>query len=172
MLYLKCTAEVQKEIGFRKNQLTPSEPSDALLGHWMVNRFSLDRQQAYVFMSESTLLSFILLRGKAPLTPQRLPEILLAGLGQLLHMRAYSDIDIAHVIAPYLEARYAQNDNRVAMGCMNDLVWRYQASVEVMDGLDACDLTELIFRINDTPQRTLGWANSWDMLESKLRVLS
>lgn len=52
MLYLKSTAAVQKAIGLHKNQLSPIEPSDAPLGHWMVNRFMVERSKAYLFMSK------------------------------------------------------------------------------------------------------------------------
>ena len=79
MLYLKCTADVQKTIGLYKSQLSPIESLEAPLGHWMVNRFMVERRKAYVFMSESTLLSFILLSGKVPMTPQRLPDMLIGG---------------------------------------------------------------------------------------------
>jgi hypothetical protein len=58
------------------------------------------------------------------------------------------------------------------MGCMNDMVWRYQSMIDYMGGLEHRDLTEIIFKMNKTPQRTIGWANSWDVAESKLRTLS
>lgn len=172
MLYLKCTADVQKDIGLHKNQLAPLEVSDAPLGHWMVNRFGVGSRQAYIFMSESTLLSFILLRGKIPMTPQRLPEMLVGGLVQLLQMRGLPGDAISRAIDPYIECRYAKNDNRTAMGCMNEIVWRYQSMIDYMGGLAHCDLTEIIFKMNRTPQRTIGWAYSWDVAESKLRTLS
>ena len=172
MLYLKCTADVQKTIGLHKSQLSPIESSEAPLGHWMVNRFMVERRNAYVFMSESTLLSFILLSGKVPMTPQRLPDMLIGGLVQLLQLRGLPGDAIARAIDPYVECRYAQNDNRAAMGCMNDLVGRYQSMIDYMGGLARCDLTEIIFKMNNTPQRTIGWAYSWDVAESKLRALS
>ena len=172
MLYLKCTADVQKAIGLDKTQLSPIEPSDAPLGHWMVNRFMVERRKAYVFMSESTLLSFILLSGKVPMTPQRLPDMLISGLVQLLQLRNLPGDAIARAIDPYIEFRFAKNDNRAAMGCMNDMVWRYQSMIDYMGGLAHCDLTEIIFKMNKTPQRTIGWAYSWDVAESKLRTLS
>lgn len=172
MLYLKCTADVQKHIGLPKSQMFPAVPSDAPLGNWMVNRFPIERRQAFIFMSESTLLSFILLKGRVGLTPQRLPEMLLAGLEQLLQMKGFAQADIDRALEHYLVVGYAKNDNRAAMGCMNDLVWRYQDTIDFKGGLDYCDLTEIIFKINDTPQRTLGWASSWDVVQSKLRRLS
>ena len=55
---------------------------------------------------------------------------------------------------------------------MNDLVGRYQSMIDYMGGLARCDLTEIIFKMNNTPQRTIGWAYSWEVAESKLRALS
>ena len=64
MIYLKCTGDVQKAIGLRKENLADALPSEAPLGNWYVHRFDLTRGQAYIFMSEATLLSFILFQGK------------------------------------------------------------------------------------------------------------
>lgn len=150
----------------------PTEPSDAPLRHWMINRFMVGRKKAYVFMSKSTLLSFILLSGKVPMTTQRLPDMLIGGLVQLLQMRGLPGDAIACAIDPYIEFRYTKNDNRAAMSCMNDMVWRYQSMIDYMGGLECCDLTEIIFKMNKTPQRTIGWTNSWDVNESRLRTLS
>ena len=70
MLYLKCTGIVQKALGLPKTLLADAEPTSAPLGNWYVNRFDVGRRKAHVFMSETTLLSFILLQGKTPVTPE------------------------------------------------------------------------------------------------------
>lgn len=172
MLFLKCTTDVQKHIGLPKSQLFAAGPADALLGHWMVNRFPIERRQAFIFMSESTLLSFILLKGKIAMTPQRLPEMLLGGLEQLLTMKGFAVADIERALEHYLVVGYAKNDNRSAMGCMKELVWNYQVLIDYHGGLAHCDLSQIILKVNDTPQRTLGWASSWDVVQSKLGRLS
>lgn len=115
MLLLKCTADVHKYIALPKTQWLPAVPSDAPLGHWMVKRFAIERKQAFIFMSENTLLSFILLKGRVSLTPQRLPEMLLAGLEQLLQMKGFAESEIDRALQPYAVAGYAKNDNRSAM---------------------------------------------------------
>ena len=91
---------------------------------------------------------------------------------QLLQLRGLPGDAIARAIDPYVECRCAKNDNRAAMGCMNDLVGRYQSMIDYMGGLARCDLTEIIFKMNNMPQRTIGWAYSWEVAESKLRALS
>ena len=95
MLYLKCTAHVQKALGLNKLSLHQAQPSQAPLGHWLVNRFDLGNRKALVFMSEPTLLSFILYEGARPLSPITLPQMFLAGLTQLLEMRGFAEKSIA-----------------------------------------------------------------------------
>jgi hypothetical protein len=52
MLYLKCTLEVQKAIGLRKENLAASTETEALLGNWYVNRFDIGHRKAFIFMSQ------------------------------------------------------------------------------------------------------------------------
>ena len=163
---------MNKYIAMSKAQLLPAVPSDAPLGHWMVNRFTIERRQAFIFMSESTLLSFILLKGRVALTPQRLPEMLLVGLEQLLQMKGFAEAEIDRALQPYAVAGYAKNDNRSAMGCMKELVWNYEVLIDYHGGLAHCDLSHIILKVNTTPQRTLGWASAWDVVQSKLGRLS
>jgi len=90
MLYLKCTAEIQRILGLTKSTLAQAIQTDALLGNWYINRFRIGRRFFFIFMSENTYLSFILYSGKKPVTAATLPNMMLAGLAQLLHMRGYS----------------------------------------------------------------------------------
>ena len=169
MLYLKCTGVVQKALGLPKTLVADALPNTAPLGNWYVNRFDIGRRKAYVFMSETTLLSFILFQGKKPVTAESLPTMMLAGLAQLLQMRGFNEDAIERAMLPYHEGRYARTDSRQDLGSLNDLVQRYQWIIESDGGLDQCDFTRIIMAINDTPQRRLGWCNSWDMTQSKLQ---
>jgi hypothetical protein len=168
MLYLKCTQEVQKAVGLRKENLALPQPTDACLGNWYVNRFNLGRQKAYIFMSETTLLSFILFQGKKPVTINSLPNMLLAGLEQLLLMKGLPQSAIDKAFEHYDAGLYARTDSRSDLGSLNDLVSQYQVSVEFEGGLAHCDLTNIIMKINETPQRRLGWQCSWDAVQSRL----
>jgi len=168
MLYLKCTQEVQKLVGLRKENLVLAEPSAAPLGNWYVNRFDLDRRKAHIFMSETTLVSFILLQGQKPVTVESLPHMLLAGLDQLLQMKGLPKSAISKAFKHYDSGRFAKTDNRSDLGSMNDLVNQYQWRVEHAGGLSNCDLTSIIMNINEMPQRRIGWQSSWDSVHSKL----
>jgi hypothetical protein len=170
MLYLKCTGVVQKALGLPKTLVTDALPSSAPLGNWYIHRFDIGRRKAYIFMSEATLLSFILFQGKKPLTVQTLPNMMLAGLEQLLRMRGISQDAIERAIAPYHEGLFAKTDSRSDLGSLNDLVQRYQWLIESQGGLDRCDLTRIIMGSSEMPQRRLGWHTSWEVAQSKLQL--
>ena len=147
-------------------------PNPAPLGNWYVHRFDIGRRKAHVFMSETTLLSFILLQGKTPVTVETLPTMMLAGLAQLLQMRGFGDDAIERATVQYDEGIFARTDSRPDLGSLNDLVHRYQWLVERGGGLDHCDLTRIIMGTNDMPQRRLGWSTSWEVTQSNLQLLN
>lgn len=172
MLYLKCTAAVQRAVGLRKKNLPDVDATNAPLGSWCVNRFEADEREIYIFMSESTLLSFILFKGQKPVTVHSLPNMLLAGLRQLLEMRRLPGDAIDRALKHYESGAYAKTDSRSSLGSLNDLARCYQHMIEFEGGLGACDLTAIIMKINDMPQRKLEWNSSWDVVQAKLAVLS
>lgn len=172
MLYLKCTGTVQKALGLSKTLLADALPTSAPLGNWYVNRFDIGRREAHVFMSETTLLSFILLQGKTPVTPETLPTMMLAGLAQLLQMGGMGEDAIERAMVHYQDGQFSKTDSRADLGSLNDLVQRYQWIIECDGGLDQCDLTHIIMGTNSMPQRRLGWCTSWEMTQSKLQLLS
>ena len=102
MLYLKCTGIVQKALGVSKVLVVDPLPNSAPLGNWYVNRFNIGRRKAYIFMSEATLLSFILFQGKKPVTAETLPTMMLAGLAQLLQMRGFDERAIEGALVQYV----------------------------------------------------------------------
>ena len=167
MLYLKCTADIQKLVGLRQENLSMAADDGALLGNWYVHRFPISRRKALVFMSETTFLSFILLQGKKAVTLDTLPNMLLAGLEQLLVMRGIPQEAVDRAFLHYQEGRFSKTDSRSALGTLNDIVFRYQWMIDHAGGLDACDLTDIIMRINETPHLRLG-CDSWDAVQTKL----
>lgn len=171
MLYLKCTSLVQKAVGLRKENIADAGTTDAPLGNWYINRFQANRRNIYIFMSESTLLSFILLQGKNPITVQSLPNMMLAGLQQLLEMRGLPSEAIDRAFIHCESGIYAKTDSRSSLGSMNDLVKVYKHMIEFQGGLAKCDLTDIIMKVNDMPQRKLEWNKSWDVAQAKLAVL-
>jgi hypothetical protein len=169
MLYLKCTGEAQKAIGLRKTDLVEAQATAAPLGSWYVHRFLIGRTRSFLFMSDANLLSFVLYQGKKPVTVQTLPVMLLAGLSQLLAMKGFEPALIDRALQPYQTGLFAKTDSRKLLGSMNDLVQRYTHSVEYQGGLESCNLTDIIMKMDDMPQRTLDGRASWDLVESVFR---
>ncbi len=168
MLYLKCTQDVYKHLGLRKQDLAVAEPTPAPLGNWYIHRFLLGRRQAYIFMSDTTLLSFILFGGKKRVTAATMPHMLLGGLAQLLTFKGYPESAVTAAFKYYTAGRFAATDSRVHLGVLNNLVSHYQWSVAYDGGLDQCDLTNIIMRINTMPQRSIAFKNAWDATRHKL----
>lgn len=160
---------VQKVVGLRKGDLTEAEASTTPLGHWYVHRFPIGQTQFFLFMNEASLLSFVLYQGKKPVTPKTLPIMFLMGLHQLLTMKGYQASVIDQVVTGYRDGLFSKTDSRKALGCMNDLVNLYTAMVEAAGGIHECDLTGIIMRLNEMPQRTLDWGTSWDAVTKLLR---
>jgi uncharacterized protein DUF6933 len=170
MLYLKCTNAVQRHVGLKKENLADAVSTDSILGNWYVNRFPLEERHALVFMSEATLLSFILFEGKRPVTVETIPDMFMAGLQQLLEMRGIGAQAINLIMKPYETGLYAKTDNRSDLGSLNDLVKGYQARIEYEGGLSRCDLTRIIMGTNEMPQRKLNWSTSWEVTKQRIAL--
>lgn len=168
MMILKCTAEVRKAIGLPERQLVDTLTSTAPLGHWYVHRFAIGRTRFLLFMSETTLLSFVLHQGRRPLDARSLPDMFLAGLQQLLSMKDLDAVAIAQTMALCHTGLFGKTDSRKTLGSMNDLVRCYTVSVEAQGGLASCNLTDIIMRLNAMPQRRLDWATSWDVARAQI----
>ena len=64
MLQFRCTAKVQKELGFKPKDLDEVNEENTMLGSWYVNISTIDRRKTFIFVNERTLLSFIFVRYK------------------------------------------------------------------------------------------------------------
>jgi hypothetical protein len=168
MFNLKCTQLVQKAIGLHKDDLVLSEPSQAPLGNWYTNRFDLGRRKAYIFMSETTLLSFILLQEKKPITIDLLPQVLLAGLEQLLDMKGLPKSAIDRALMHCDACTFTKTENMSDLGSLNDLVSHYKWRVNHQGGLSNCNITDITMSVNSMPQKRLAWQSSWDAVHNKL----
>jgi hypothetical protein len=142
--------------------------ADAPLGNWYIHRFNIKRRNIFIFMSESTYLSFVLYQGRKPVTATTLPEVMLAGMKQLLQMGGYTEVVIESVLMFYHSGLFTKTDSRSVLGVLNDLVLCYQTAIDADGGMDSCDLTSIIMEMNKMPQRTLQWSNSWEAVQAKL----
>ena len=171
MLQLRCTLKVQKQLGLSPNDLSEVKEPDSLLGNWYSNIFMVDRRKTLIFMSEHTLLSFVIY-GVRKDNSKKISEILLRGIDQLLLMEGFDISEINRVFSGYESVQFTKTNSRSVLGNMNELVELYKHFILYDGGFGHCDLANIIQRINRTPQRNLGWSNSIEVIKQLLRVNS
>lgn len=167
MLQLRCTQKVQKALGLKLSDLSPVRAPNSLLGNWYVNLFSVDRRKTFIFMNEKTLLSFIIF-GVRKNNIKNLPESFIGGLEQALTMEGLNISQINRVFADYKEIEFTKTDSRSVLGNLNDLVWLYKNYILDEGGYKYCNLGEIIRKLNNMPQRNIGWSKSSIMLRAIL----
>lgn len=171
MVILKCTAEIRKALRLSDQSLAKNTAANSSLNHWIIHRFLVGRTRFFLFMNEVTLLSFVLYKGKKPITAETLPAMLMNGIHQLLAMKGVNPAVIAQLLDPFDVGLYAKTDSRRVLGYMNEIIRDYQHFIESEGGLDSCDLTGVIMRINDGPQTFLDWRSPWKATADILGLL-
>ena len=167
MIQLRCTGKVQKQLGIRPNELSEIKGADSTIGNWYVNISTIDRRKTFLFMNERTLLSFILYGVKKSKTP-RIHEIFLQALNQLLLLEGFNHKTINHINDEYLDLEFTKTNSRSLLGNMNDLMDHYKHYIYTDRGLQHCDLTAIIQRLNRIPQKNIGWKYSIDLVKEIL----
>ena len=167
MLQLRCTAKVQKEFGIKPSELVEAGSDSSLLGNWYINLFIVDRRKTFIFMNEKTLLSFVIF-GVKKSNVKKMPEIFLRGLDQLLAIEGFELNQINRVFEGYDSYEFTKTTSKRVLGNMNDLAALYKHSILYQGGFKCVDVGELIFKINRTPQRNLGWSSSIELVKELL----
>lgn len=162
MLQLKSTAKVRKFLGLKDSELLEKALDSSVLGAWYVNLFPIERRKALIFMNERTLLSFIIYGVRKDNT-KNLPGVLCRGLHQLLSFTEVDLVLIERALTDYETYCYSKTDSKRALGNMNEIVFLYQHHIQYEGGIQNCDLTGITFKVNQTPQRNIGWDFSLDL---------
>ena len=168
MLQLKTTAIVRKFIGIKGSELIDKVSDSSVLGAWYVNLFFIERRKALIFLNERTLLSFIIYGVRKDNT-RNLPGVLCRGLYQLLSFADVDPVLIDRVLSEYETYCYSKTDSKRVLGNMNEIVFLYQHHIQYEGGLQNCDLTDITFKVNQTPQRNIGWDFSLDLAMSLIK---
>jgi len=161
MMILKCTDKVRKALRLSDQNLAHSTTANTSPNNWIVHRFAVGRSQFFLFMNEMTLLSFVLYKGKVPITAETMPAMLMGGVSQLLTMKGVNQADIARLLDQFNIGLYAKTDSRRVLGYMNEIIHTYRHFIESEGGLSSCNLTGIIMRINDLRQNMLDWRSPW-----------
>tara|TARA_R110002073_G_scaffold34695_2_gene102480 strand:- start:155 stop:685 length:531 start_codon:yes stop_codon:yes gene_type:complete len=171
VLTLKCTKKAQDFIGLDKNDLdaTEKEMDQSVMGGWYVNVFLVDRRKCLIFMNERSLVSFIIFGARKDNSKKdSIPELFLRGIVQLLVLEDFPPAHINRLVEDCVDYRFAKTDSRKVLGNLNDLVATYEHMIWYEGGLKHCNLDEILYRVNRTPQRNLNWGYSIDMARELL----
>lgn len=168
MIHLQCTHSVLKHLGVRPKDLRQADESDALLGNWSVTNFVVDRRHVFLFMSDRTLLSFMLLEGKMRFDLPHMQGLVQGGLRQLLDFAQFSPIEMERALVGLDVIAVTKTKDRALLGNLTSLAYDYLHRIEYSGGFAACDLTAITLSVNDGPQRRLGWASSFKVTRELL----
>lgn len=170
MLILKCTKKVQDYLSLSIADMADKhEQSNSLLGPWYVNQIIIDRRKVFLFMNEKTLLSFITTGSRKTKTlKQDLPTIFMHQFFQLMKLMELPLEKSNQIMNDYFLPEFRKTDSRTLLGNMNDLAQLYEHTICYQGGFSHCNLSEIIFKINQTPQRNLGWRYSTDIAKEIL----
>jgi len=159
MIQIRCTQKVIKELRLKEEGLCDVKQPTSLLGNWYTNLFVLDRRKTLIFMSERTLLSFIIF-GIRKDNIKDLPIVFHNGLRQLLLIEGLDSNVISNVTKECREIELTKTTSPSLIGNLNDLMNLYKDFILTGGGLNSCDLDSITKKINRTPQKNLEWANS------------
>ena len=171
MIQIRCTQKVIKELRLKEGDLCDVKQPTSLLGNWYTNLFILDSRKTLIFMSERTLLSFIIFGIKKDNTKD-LPIVFHNGLRQLLLLEGLDNNVITDVTKECREIELTKTTSPRLIGNLNDLVYLYKDFILTGGGLDSCDLDSITKKVNRTPQKNLGWANSAETAREILSLRS
>jgi hypothetical protein len=159
MTQIRCTQSVQKMLGLGAGELAEIKQSSSLLGDWYVNLTTIDRRKCFIFMNEKTLLSFIIFGVKKNNTKHFI-DVFQLGLVQTLALIDVPKEITIRIIEGIKPIEFTKTASRVLLGNLNDIVQRYQWDIMYDGGFGACNLNDIIYKVNTAPERNLGWDNA------------
>ena len=163
---LKCTRKLLREMGIQPATVAEiGKPS--LLGDWHVNLLRVSRRKVLLFTNEDALYSFVVL-GVRKADLDRIAEVFVTNLRQNLTYEGIPTDLIDRIALEYREAAIAQTDNRSVLGSMNDLAWHLKHYVYDAGGIESCDVWAINGKLNQIPQRPLGWKFSAEVIHECL----
>jgi hypothetical protein len=168
VIHLQCTQPVLKYLDCDPKEISRAGSTDALLGNWSVTDFWVNRRHVFIFMSDKSLLSFLLLEGKMKFELADLQVLLINSLAQLLEFLVIPQVSIDTAIADLEVMVFTKTKDRSILGNLTALVDAYRDGIYRRGGLKAFNMTELILNVNNRPQRRLGWATPSEIIHELL----
>ena len=167
MRLIRCTRKVLVEVGLPENKLCDSDITQLPLGDWYANIIKVCRKKCIMFVNEITLFSFPVF-GIHKSKMKNLAEIFRTSLFEELKREGFEDSTIGRVLQLYKDVGIGKCTNKSILGNMNDLAYHYKNMPINHEGFEIHDVYRATGEINRTPQKTLGWEYSIDMLRKTI----
>lgn len=164
---LKLTRNVAARCRIKRENLQPAGPSDAVLGNWYVTLQRMPEGNAFVYMSERSLLSFIMLEGER-LTPEKLSICLVRGMLLALEQSSCPPAYQARLLAEYSVGTFARADDLSLIGSLTNIAQDYAAFIEHDGGMSRCSISNIVMEINARPSKRLGFSTPYEVTASLL----
>jgi hypothetical protein len=165
---LKCTRAVAARARLKRACLAPAASTNAVLGNWYVALLPLGERNAFVYMSERTLLSFIMLEGER-INPEKLSTCLVHGIYTVLGLAGFNPSDCERVLADYSAGSFAPADDASLLGSLSNIAQDYAGFIDHDGGLSHCSISDIIFSINSRPSKRLGFNSPFEVTASLVR---
>ena len=171
MASLLITKAVASRSRLKRENLYKAAQTEAILGNWYVTLTKLDSGNAFVYVSERTLLSFIMLEGER-ITPIKLFSSFARGLILVLDMAGHSEGIQDRVIGDYSTGSISPAEDLSLLGSVTNIALDYAAFIDHVGGVDRCDLNAIIKSINSRPSKRLGFDNPFSVTASLLQSVA
>jgi IS30 family transposase len=152
---------VQDFLSLKASDFSDASSNNTVLGAWYVNQILINRRKVLVFMNEKTLLSFIVVGIKKSKTiKDDFATTFLYHFFNFMKLMEFPLGKMGEVMDDYQDSQFCKTDSRQALGNMNDLVFLYEHLIYDHGGLESCDVSDIILKMNEIPQKNLGHKTS------------
>ena len=157
MLQLCCTKSVIAQFGIAEDSLCESTAGDGTLGNWYVNLFAVSDIKCVIFMSERTLLSFLIF-GLRKDNSTNIAQMFLNGMTQFLESEGFTSDQAEACLGSDRILALTAATNKKAIAAMNAVVRVYEQKIKSQGGFQSCNLSNILSSTNRMPQKTLDWS--------------
>jgi hypothetical protein len=156
MTALILTRAIASRSRIKREHLAAPQSTNALFGNWYVTLQPLADRNAFVYMSDRTQMSFLMLEGER-LTPEKLFISLIRGISMVLELSGFPERVRQRAIEDYRSVQFARAADLSMLGVLTNYALDYEAFIAQDGGLNRCNLDTLIIDMNSRPAKRLGF---------------
>ena len=134
MQLIRCTKKLQKEMGFKKSDISDDEPKESHLGSWHANLIHIDRKKCVLFVNDKTFFNLII-----PDIPRaqirELSSLFKMTLECVLATEGIPEMAKTKIMSEYELIQYSNTNNKSVLGSINDLAFHYKSFIQSEGGV-------------------------------------